>query len=235
MSHLRIYFIWGFQLLVICRGFIAFAFAFAFVVFIAFGLLLCTSGIHLVKWNVPGQWFALNCVDYFSFLTREERKKILGFFFSLNKNCLTLEMLLQFVWRFRGCLGEGEYKNLTLPDLNVCFQVKVWFQNRRMKWRHSKEAQAQKDKEKDEKGEKSLSESGGREPKEPLESECESEGGSDCESDEAGEESADGHLDISEHNKPSVIMSGSAPASSTETVATVTDTAASQVLIWGRI
>lgn len=126
---------------------------------------------------------------------------------------------------------EGEYKNLTLPDLNVCFQVKVWFQNRRMKWRHSKEAQAQKDKEKDEKGEKSLSESGGREPKEPLESECESEGGSDCESDEAGEESADGHLDISEHNKPSVIMSGSAPASSTETVATVTDTAASQVLI----
>lgn len=26
-------------------------------------------------------------------------------------------------------------------------QVKVWFQNRRMKWRHSKEAQAQKDKE----------------------------------------------------------------------------------------
>ncbi|XP_063351546.1 H2.0-like homeobox protein isoform X1 [Pelmatolapia mariae] len=110
-------------------------------------------------------------------------------------------------------------------------QVKVWFQNRRMKWRHSKEAQAQKDKEKDEKGEKSLSESGGREPKEPLESECESEGRSDCESDEAGEESADGHLDISEHNKPSVIMSGSAPASSTETAATVTDTAASQVLI----
>ncbi|XP_029449018.1 H2.0-like homeobox protein isoform X2 [Rhinatrema bivittatum] len=29
-------------------------------------------------------------------------------------------------------------------------QVKVWFQNRRMKWRHSKEAQAQKDKEKEE-------------------------------------------------------------------------------------
>lgn len=28
-------------------------------------------------------------------------------------------------------------------------QVKVWFQNRRMKWRHSKEAQAQKDKDKE--------------------------------------------------------------------------------------
>uniref|UniRef100_A0A8C8SBD4 H2.0-like homeobox protein n=1 Tax=Pelusios castaneus TaxID=367368 RepID=A0A8C8SBD4_9SAUR len=28
-------------------------------------------------------------------------------------------------------------------------QVKVWFQNRRMKWRHSKEAQAQRDKEKE--------------------------------------------------------------------------------------
>lgn len=27
--------------------------------------------------------------------------------------------------------------------------MKVWFQNRRMKWRHSKEAQAQKDKEKE--------------------------------------------------------------------------------------
>lgn len=31
----------------------------------------------------------------------------------------------------------------------VGLQVKVWFQNRRMKWRHSKEAQAQKDKEKE--------------------------------------------------------------------------------------
>uniref|UniRef100_A0A3Q0RYY7 H2.0-like homeobox protein n=1 Tax=Amphilophus citrinellus TaxID=61819 RepID=A0A3Q0RYY7_AMPCI len=110
-------------------------------------------------------------------------------------------------------------------------QVKVWFQNRRMKWRHSKEAQAQKDKEKDEKGEKNLSDSGGREPKEQLESECESEGRSECESDEAEEESADGHLDISEHNKTSVIMSGSAPASSADAAAIVTDTAASQVLI----
>ncbi|XP_018517261.1 H2.0-like homeobox protein isoform X2 [Lates calcarifer] len=119
-------------------------------------------------------------------------------------------------------------------------QVKVWFQNRRMKWRHSKEAQAQKDKEKDEKSDKSASESGSREPKEPLESECESEGEgegegegrSECESDDAPEEeSSDGHLDISEHNKTSVIMSGSGPASSAEAAATVTDTATSQVLI----
>ncbi|XP_022625986.1 H2.0-like homeobox protein isoform X1 [Seriola lalandi dorsalis] len=111
-------------------------------------------------------------------------------------------------------------------------QVKVWFQNRRMKWRHSKEAQAQKDKEKDEKPEKSVSESGSREPKEPTESECESEGRSECESDEAPEEeNSDGHLDISEQHKPSVIMSGSAPASSAPAAATVTDTAASQVLI----
>uniref|UniRef100_A0A4W6ETY7 H2.0-like homeobox protein n=1 Tax=Lates calcarifer TaxID=8187 RepID=A0A4W6ETY7_LATCA len=100
-------------------------------------------------------------------------------------------------------------------------QVKVWFQNRRMKWRHSKEAQAQKDKEKDEKSDKSASESGSREPKE-----------SECESDDAPEEeSSDGHLDISEHNKTSVIMSGSGPASSAEAAATVTDTATSQVLI----
>ncbi|XP_026196436.1 H2.0-like homeobox protein isoform X1 [Anabas testudineus] len=109
-------------------------------------------------------------------------------------------------------------------------QVKVWFQNRRMKWRHSKEAQAQKDKDKDEKADKSASESGCRETKEPLESECESEGGSECESDEAAEEdNCDGHMDISEHNKTSVIMSGGAPASSAEAAATATDTAASQV------
>ncbi|KAM4522898.1 H2.0-like homeobox protein isoform 2-T2 [Odontesthes bonariensis] len=110
-------------------------------------------------------------------------------------------------------------------------QVKVWFQNRRMKWRHSKEAQAQKDKEKDEKPDKSPSEAGSREHKEPMESECESEGRTECESDEAEEESADGHLDISEHNKTSVITSGSAQAGTADAAATVTDTADSQVLI----
>ncbi|XP_019953075.2 H2.0-like homeobox protein isoform X1 [Paralichthys olivaceus] len=110
-------------------------------------------------------------------------------------------------------------------------QVKVWFQNRRMKWRHSKEAQAQKDKEKDEKPEKGASEPGSREPKEPEESECESEGRSECDSDEAPEEeTSDGHLDSSELHKTSVIMSGGAPACSAPP--TATDTAASsQVLI----
>ncbi|XP_072218745.1 H2.0-like homeobox protein isoform X1 [Leuresthes tenuis] len=110
-------------------------------------------------------------------------------------------------------------------------QVKVWFQNRRMKWRHSKEAQAQKDKEKDEKPDKSPSEAGSREHKEPMESECESEGRTECESDEAEEESADGHLDISEHNKTSVITSGSAQAGTADAAATVTETAASKALI----
>ncbi|XP_014908588.1 H2.0-like homeobox protein isoform X1 [Poecilia latipinna] len=111
-------------------------------------------------------------------------------------------------------------------------QVKVWFQNRRMKWRHSKEAQAQKDKEKDEKPEKGASEAGGLEPKEPTESECESEARSDSESDEAEEEeSGDGHLDISElnnnnnNNKTSVIMSGSAQAATADSSPTPTDTA----------
>nr|XP_019953074.1 PREDICTED: H2.0-like homeobox protein isoform X1 [Paralichthys olivaceus] len=110
-------------------------------------------------------------------------------------------------------------------------QVKVWFQNRRMKWRHSKEAQAQKDKEKDEKPEKGASEPGSREPKEPEESECESEGRSECDSDEAPEEeTSDGHLDSSELHKTSVIMSGGAPACSAPP--TATDSAASsQVLI----
>ncbi|XP_011489859.1 H2.0-like homeobox protein isoform X2 [Oryzias latipes] len=115
-------------------------------------------------------------------------------------------------------------------------QVKVWFQNRRMKWRHSKEAQAQKDKEKETKPDKSLSEAGSREPKEPLESECESEGRSECESEEAEEEeeeeeSVDAHLDISDHNKTSVIMSGSAQTGCADATQTVTDTAAAQVLI----
>lgn len=100
-----------------------------------------------------------------------------------------------------------------------------------MKWRHSKEAQAQKDKEK-EQPDTSASESGNREPKEPLESECESDGGSECESDEAPEENSDGQLDVSELNKTSVIMSGGGPTSSAQTATTVTDTSASQILIW---
>ncbi|KAM7395206.1 hypothetical protein PAMA_006796 [Pampus argenteus] len=107
-------------------------------------------------------------------------------------------------------------------------QVKVWFQNRRMKWRHSKEAQAQKDKEK-EQPDKTASESS-REPKEPAESECESDGRSECDSDEVPEEDS-GLLDVSELNKTSVIMSGIGPASGAEAAASVTDTPASQILI----
>lgn len=110
--------------------------------------------------------------------------------------------------------------------LHLRFQVKVWFQNRRMKWRHSKEAQAQKDKEK-EQPDTSASESGNREAKEPLDSECESEDRSECESDEGTpEDISEEHLDVSDLNKASVIMTGSA-----QTAVSVTDTAASQVLI----
>ncbi|XP_017532568.2 H2.0-like homeobox protein isoform X1 [Manis javanica] len=57
-------------------------------------------------------------------------------------------------------------------------QVKVWFQNRRMKWRHSKEAQAQKDKDK-EAGEKpsggALAADGEQEERSPSRSEGEAE------------------------------------------------------------
>ncbi|CAM4538230.1 unnamed protein product [Lepidochelys olivacea] len=55
-------------------------------------------------------------------------------------------------------------------------QVKVWFQNRRMKWRHSKEAQAQKEKEK-EPAEKpgSLPAAEGEREQSPSRSEAESE------------------------------------------------------------
>lgn len=121
-------------------------------------------------------------------------------------------------------------KRSNKPCLRVSFQVKVWFQNRRMKWRHSKEAQAQKDKEK-EQPDTGVSESGNREPKEPVESECESDGRSECESDEAQEENSDGQLDVSEPNKTSVIMSGSGPTGSAQPAATVTDSPASQILI----
>ncbi|XP_065820055.1 H2.0-like homeobox protein isoform X2 [Labrus bergylta] len=111
-------------------------------------------------------------------------------------------------------------------------QVKVWFQNRRMKWRHSKEAQSQKDKDK-EQPDKSASEAGSGEPPEPAESECEceSEGRSECESEEAPEENSDEHLDVSEPNKTSVIINGSTPGSSAEGAAAATDTPASQTLI----
>ncbi|KAM4600687.1 H2.0-like homeobox protein isoform 1-T1 [Polymixia lowei] len=106
-------------------------------------------------------------------------------------------------------------------------QVKVWFQNRRMKWRHSKEAQAQKDKEK-EQPDKSLTEA---ESKEPEESECDSEA-SESEFDEGQEDKSD--VDMSEHNKTSVIITGTVPPVSTTEAATagaVTETVASQILI----
>lgn len=124
-------------------------------------------------------------------------------------------------------------------------QVKVWFQNRRMKWRHSKEAQAQK--EKDPAGEKSSllpgeeeEEARGESHKDPTESEeCDSEPRSDCESDEAaeGEEDEAGHLDVSinsGNNQTSVIISGtcasSSPPRGAEGAATAsTDTAASSL------
>uniref|UniRef100_A0A8C1T539 H2.0-like homeobox protein n=1 Tax=Cyprinus carpio TaxID=7962 RepID=A0A8C1T539_CYPCA len=87
-------------------------------------------------------------------------------------------------------------------------QVKVWFQNRRMKWRHSKEAQAQKDKEK-EQPDKSATET---EPKEREDSECESEP-SESEFEDVAEDKSD--VDISDLNKASVIIPGALDTSST--------------------
>ncbi|KAL2081964.1 hypothetical protein ACEWY4_021782 [Coilia grayii] len=106
-------------------------------------------------------------------------------------------------------------------------QVKVWFQNRRMKWRHSKEAQAQKDKEK-EQPDKAQTEN---DAKEPEESECESEH-SESDFEEGPEDKSD--VDITEHNKTSVIMSGPASAMSEDTTAnsTLTETpGSSQILL----
>ncbi|XP_026097038.1 H2.0-like homeobox protein isoform X1 [Carassius auratus] len=92
-------------------------------------------------------------------------------------------------------------------------QVKVWFQNRRMKWRHSKEAQTQKDKEK-EQTDKSATET---ESKEREDSECESEP-SESESEDGAEDKSD--VDISDLNKASVIIPGALAVSTHDTYST---------------
>ncbi|XP_073673057.1 H2.0-like homeobox protein [Garra rufa] len=95
-------------------------------------------------------------------------------------------------------------------------QVKVWFQNRRMKWRHSKEAQAQKDKEK-EQPDKSATET---EPKEREDSECESEP-SESEFEDGPEDKSD--VDISDLSKASVIIPGALPVSTHDTSSSSTN------------
>ncbi|XP_006009043.1 H2.0-like homeobox protein isoform X1 [Latimeria chalumnae] len=81
-------------------------------------------------------------------------------------------------------------------------QVKVWFQNRRMKWRHSKEAQAQKEKEK-EQLEKSPASTASEAVQNPTRSECESDS-SDSESVDINKSDTEAN----DHNKTSVIKSG---------------------------
>lgn len=66
-------------------------------------------------------------------------------------------------------------------------QVKVWFQNRRMKWRHSKEAQAQKDKDK----EASEKPSGGAPTEGELEERSPSRSEGEAESESSDSESLD--------------------------------------------
>ncbi|XP_026990526.1 H2.0-like homeobox protein isoform X2 [Tachysurus fulvidraco] len=99
-------------------------------------------------------------------------------------------------------------------------QVKVWFQNRRMKWRHSKEAQAQKDKEK-EQSDKAETES---EPKARDESECDTEQ-SDSEFEDEAEQKRD--TNISEPSKHSVIITGPVGTDIIPATSTVTETTAS--------
>ncbi|XP_066533618.1 H2.0-like homeobox protein isoform X1 [Hoplias malabaricus] len=94
-------------------------------------------------------------------------------------------------------------------------QVKVWFQNRRMKWRHSKEAQAQKDKEKEQAENKSAAET---ESKTHEDSEAESEP-SDSELEDETEDKRD--EDLSELSTAGVIMGhGPLPGNTDESAAT---------------
>ncbi|XP_072552040.1 H2.0-like homeobox protein isoform X1 [Salminus brasiliensis] len=109
-------------------------------------------------------------------------------------------------------------------------QVKVWFQNRRMKWRHSKEAQAQKDKEK-EQADKSAPETEQKTHEEDSEGDSEP---SESELEDEAEDKRDGP--VSELSKASVIMAGPLPLSTDETTpatnSAATDTPAqSQMLL----
>lgn len=83
-----------------------------------------------------------------------------------------------------------------------------------MKWRHSKEAQAQKDKEKEDKPDKSAAES---EQKVRDDSECESEP-SESEFEDAPDDKSD--VDISELSEAGVIIPGPGPVSAEDTSAT---------------
>ncbi|XP_051951246.1 H2.0-like homeobox protein isoform X2 [Xyrauchen texanus] len=106
-------------------------------------------------------------------------------------------------------------------------QVKVWFQNRRMKWRHSKEAQSQKDKEK-EQPDKSVTET---EQKVRDDSECDSEP-SESEFEDAPDDKSD--VDISELSKASVIIPGPGPVSTEDTSTIISGTepsTATQILL----
>lgn len=98
-------------------------------------------------------------------------------------------------------------------------QVKVWFQNRRMKWRHSKEAQAQKDKEK-EQSDKAETES---EQKARDESECDTEqSDSDFEEEEQKRDA-----NISDPSKHSLIIAGPVGTDIMPGTNTVTEASAS--------
>ncbi|XP_078505943.1 H2.0-like homeobox protein isoform X2 [Lissotriton helveticus] len=106
-------------------------------------------------------------------------------------------------------------------------QVKVWFQNRRMKWRHSKEAQAQKEKEKEEEPEKPGSGSGSLEvdPENSLSrSEAESDS-SDSESLDMAPSDSERTEGGSEIHQASVIKG---PPATTTLAATSTDVCAQQ-------
>ncbi|XP_069787469.1 H2.0-like homeobox protein isoform X6 [Narcine bancroftii] len=83
-------------------------------------------------------------------------------------------------------------------------QVKVWFQNRRMKWRHSKEAQAQKEKEKEDL----------EKPPSLEEEQRERENQSDSEkSDSESTDIIEKDIEVDADHKATVIRSGLVPLS----------------------
>ncbi|NP_001418073.1 H2.0-like homeobox protein isoform 1 [Danio rerio] len=165
------------------------------------------SGQHQFQDTFPGRPYAVLSKDTMPQTYKRKRSWSRAVFSNLQRKGLEKRFEIQ------KYVTKPDRKQLAAMLGLTDAQVKVWFQNRRMKWRHSKEAQAQKDKEK-EQPDKSAAET---EQKERDDSECETEP-SESEFEDGPEDKSD--VDISDLNKASVIIPGPLPVSTQDTSST---------------